>query len=415
MRTRLQLVTWGMLLALVVTAVLPPIAQAQPAARGRASEIIHRVRRGETLASIAARYHISIAQLAAYNGLRNPNFVYVGQRLRIPGRQSQPTPYAASFKIHIVRPGEYLALIAARYGTTVNAILRANRLLNRNVLYVGQRLRIPVPSSRPPTPTPQTVSKQVAPAVQPPRLPTPVPTSTPLPTSTFTPRPIPQLQPTPVPQLQPTSTPTPTPTLAPRPTRAATSVPRIHVVRRGEFIASIARRYGVSAQALMEANHLRNPNVVYPGQKLLIPAREAGAHPSPTPVHTVSARRSTVRAQASGKWIDVNVRTQTLTAYEGNRAVLTTKVSTGLPRTPTVLGRFRIYAKFRAQTMSGPGYYLPNVPYVMYFYGGYSIHGTYWHHNFGHPMSHGCVNMRTSEARWLYGWAPVGTLVVIHR
>jgi len=50
----------------------------------------------------------------------------------------------------------------------------------------------------------------------------------------------------------------------------------------------------------------------------------------------------------------------------------------------------------------------------MYFYEGYSLHGTYWHHNFGHPMSHGCVNMRTSDAAWLYNWASVGTLVNIH-
>jgi lipoprotein-anchoring transpeptidase ErfK/SrfK len=64
--------------------------------------------------------------------------------------------------------------------------------------------------------------------------------------------------------------------------------------------------------------------------------------------------------------------------------------------------------------MVGPGYDLPNVPYVMYFYQGYGLHGTYWHHNFGHPMSHGCVNFKTEDAGWLYNWASVGTLVNIH-
>ena len=64
--------------------------------------------------------------------------------------------------------------------------------------------------------------------------------------------------------------------------------------------------------------------------------------------------------------------------------------------------------------MSGPGYYLTNVPYTMYFYKSYGIHGTYWHNNFGYPMSHGCVNMRTSEAHWLYDFSPMGTLVYIH-
>ena len=47
--------------------------------------------------------------------------------------------------------------------------------------------------------------------------------------------------------------------------------------------------------------------------------------------------------------------------------------------------------------MSGPGYYLPGVPYVMYFYQGYGLHGTYWHDNFGQPMSHGCVNLPTRK------------------
>jgi lipoprotein-anchoring transpeptidase ErfK/SrfK len=51
---------------------------------------------------------------------------------------------------------------------------------------------------------------------------------------------------------------------------------------------------------------------------------------------------------------------------------------------------------------------------TMYFYKGYGIHGTYWHHNFGHPMSHGCVNMYTPDAEWMYYWASVGTLVNIH-
>ena len=64
--------------------------------------------------------------------------------------------------------------------------------------------------------------------------------------------------------------------------------------------------------------------------------------------------------------------------------------------------------------MAGPGYYLPNVPYTMYFYQGYGLHGTYWHHNFGTPMSHGCVNLATPDAEWLYNWASVGTLVNVH-
>jgi lipoprotein-anchoring transpeptidase ErfK/SrfK len=79
-----------------------------------------------------------------------------------------------------------------------------------------------------------------------------------------------------------------------------------------------------------------------------------------------------------------------------------------------VVGTFNIYIKLAATTMEGEDYYLPNVPYTMFFYKDYGIHGTYWHNNFGHPMSHGCVNVSTPAAAWLFGWASVGTPVVTH-
>jgi len=114
------------------------------------------------------------------------------------------------------------------------------------------------------------------------------------------------------------------------------------------------------------------------------------------------------------RWIDVDLSEQTLTAYENGVAVHTTLVSTGLPQTPTPKGQFRIWIKFRYDDMEGPGYYIEDVPYVMYFYNGYGLHGVTWHGNFGHPMSHGCVNLPTEEAGWLFNWADVGTLVNIH-
>jgi lipoprotein-anchoring transpeptidase ErfK/SrfK len=113
-------------------------------------------------------------------------------------------------------------------------------------------------------------------------------------------------------------------------------------------------------------------------------------------------------------WIDINLSQQMLYAYEGNTLVASFIVSTGTWQHPTVTGRYYIYLKFLYTDMAGPGYYLPNVPYTMYFYKGYGIHGTYWHSNFGVPMSHGCVNMRTDDAAWLYYWAPMGTLVNSH-
>ncbi len=114
------------------------------------------------------------------------------------------------------------------------------------------------------------------------------------------------------------------------------------------------------------------------------------------------------------RWIDVDLSSQTVSAYEGQSNINTFVVSTGTWQHPTVTGKFHVYVKYRYTDMAGPGYYLPDVPYTMYFYDGYGLHGTYWHSNFGTPMSHGCINLRTEDAGWLYNWASVGTLVNVH-
>ncbi len=141
--------------------------------------------------------------------------------------------------------------------------------------------------------------------------------------------------------------------------------------------------------------------------------------PPPTntlwPTDTALPYFSPVPPVADGeRWIDVDLSNQRLYAYQGNTLVASFIVSTGTARHPTVTGRYRIYLKLLYTDMAGPGYYLPDVPYTMYFYKGYAIHGTYWHNNFGVPMSHGCVNMRIDDAAWLYAWAPLGTLVNVH-
>jgi len=123
---------------------------------------------------------------------------------------------------------------------------------------------------------------------------------------------------------------------------------------------------------------------------------------------------------AEEKHIYVNLKTQMLSAYDGDELFMETPVSTGLwGKTPT--GEFTIWIKLRSTTMSGGSgadyYNLPNVPHVMFFSNsevaasrGFSIHGTYWHNNFGHPMSHGCVNMKATDVAKLYDWAtPVST------
>ncbi|HKG53051.1 MAG TPA: L,D-transpeptidase family protein, partial [Anaerolineales bacterium] len=83
------------------------------------------------------------------------------------------------------------------------------------------------------------------------------------------------------------------------------------------------------------------------------------------------------------RWIDVDLTNQSVYAYEGDTVVNSFIVSTGTWLTPTVTGQYKIYVKIRSGNMHGPGYFLPDVPYIMYFYKGYGLHGTYWHHNFG--------------------------------
>jgi len=121
---------------------------------------------------------------------------------------------------------------------------------------------------------------------------------------------------------------------------------------------------------------------------------------------------ATVLGEATGeeKWIEVDLTNQRIKAHEGDRVVYDFPMSSGkFVKTPT--GEYRIWSKFKYTKMeggvkgTGTYYYLPNVPYTMYFYQGFGIHGTYWHNNFGTPMSHGCVNVAIPHAEKLFYWA----------
>lgn len=143
------------------------------------------------------------------------------------------------------------------------------------------------------------------------------------------------------------------------------------------------------------------------------------------------------------RWIDVNLKTQTLVAFEGVRPVFATLVSSGKEskdkekdhRTPT--GEWRIREKHVTTTMDGDGtaagdlpYSIEDVPYVMYFHRAFALHGAFWHSNYGVQMSHGCVNLAPLDAKWVFrftgpslpeGWHGVwataahpGSRVVVH-
>lgn len=117
------------------------------------------------------------------------------------------------------------------------------------------------------------------------------------------------------------------------------------------------------------------------------------------------------------KHIYVDLSKQMLYAKEGDKEVFSFPISSG-KWYPTPTGDFRIWVKLRYTRMTGGNpaihtfYDLPNVPYTMFFYNnqtpktlGFGLHGAYWHNNFGHPMSHGCVNISIANSERLYNWA----------
>jgi|ERR1700722_2644573 len=144
-----------------------------------------------------------------------------------------------------------------------------------------------------------------------------------------------------------------------------------------------------SATGMFEGHKVTPPKISL--ASLTIPSNVLGAATNPGDKH-----------------IYVDLSSQRLYAYQGDSLVMNTFISSG-KWDPTPVGNFHIWEKLVSTTMAGgsgaDAYDLPNVPYVMYFYQDYGLHGAYWHNNFGHPMSHGCINERIVDAKALYEWA----------
>lgn len=261
---------------------------------------------------------------------------------------------AASPSFVVVGYGDTLYQIAARNGTTVQALMKANGIPNPNFIYAGQRLVLP------------------------------------------------------------------TLNYAPGALAGATTTGNVYIVVPGDTLAIVASKFGTTISALMRANGIYNQNFIYVGQRLNVPGKTPLPAPQPptAPAKNPPPKPNLVSTPLDGKWIDIDIGSQTITAYQGSTPLKTVLVSTGLAWYPTPIGRYKVYMKIRSQTMSGgygaSAYRLPGVPWVMYFTGAYAIHGTYWHHNFGRPMSHGCVNLTIDDAKWFFDWAEIGTPVVTH-
>ena len=174
-------------------------------------------------------------------------------------------------------------------------------------------------------------------------------------------------------------------------------------------------------EPLADPRALRN---LVAGKPLVKPADESYGEFHGTVVRSPAISALTQMSRVLGlasepgqKRIEVNLSVQKVLAFEGDTKVFDFDISSG-KWWPTPTGEFTIWAKVRSQKMEGGNpaihtyYNLPNVPYVMFFANdevakmrGFSFHGTYWHNNFGHPMSHGCVNMKIADAHALYDWA----------
>lgn len=448
-------------------------------ARVALADTSYRVQPGDTLTSIAARYGVTVDSIVVANGLPNRSMIYVGQSLTIPtGTPKPPSGNTNSGGTYVVQPGDSLSGIAYRYGITAQALASANGLSLSSVIYAGQTLIIPgagqQPPQQPPTPKPTTqplptqqpdgkpgtyvvqpgdsfsriankfgISAQalaeanglnlasfiyagqvltipgagpiqtVAPTEVPPTIP-PTPVES-------TPVPVTEIPATIVPTAGTTTTPMPVES----PTEAELGKPVKYTVQPGDTLSIIAARFSTTVSALMELNNLTDPNFIYVGQVLTLvkgndqnnnPPEATGTPGESTPIPTPTPPMG----KFGPKWVDVNITTQTMVAYEGQTPVYSSKVSSGTANHPTVLGTYRVYAKYVTTRMQGGTkgidyYNIPDVPYTMYFYSGYALHGAYWHNNFGHPMSHGCVNLPVDVAKWLFEWAPIGTMVVTHK
>ncbi len=169
-----------------------------------------------------------------------------------------------------------------------------------------------------------------------------------------------------------------------------------------DFIVSHGKRWFVIEDDLLRVRYA----VVADHLRLLTPAEVTPLSPDVPP---------------GEKHIWVSLREQRLVAYEGEEAVFQAQISSGIPSeqptdngipTKTPSGRFFVTSKAFARHMGNgdlttalEAYELPGVPWVAFFVEtGVAFHGTYWHDNFGRPMSHGCINMRTEDARWLFRW-----------
>lgn len=366
---------------------------------------------------------------------------------------SHAAPAARPFQdatIYVVQSGDSLRAIAAQYGVSIGAIVRANNLANPDVIYPGQQLIIPVGGA---SATAAPAPANTATAVPAPVL--PVNTATPVPASA-----------TPAGAVAPTSAPMSGTATSP----AAASTTGTHTVQLGDTLEKLARQYGVTTAAIIEANGIRNPDLLWVGQKLIIPASTA-----PKPTATQAAAGPTVYVVKSGDTLGqiaqrfgttvsalvaanslpnannitvgtrllipkagdssgasvlgqptkfvVSISQQRCWLYRGDVVIAKWVCSTGRTGSGTRTGTFRIQSKMVKAFGSTWNIWMPY--WLGIYWAGASengIHGLPWNAKtgvqvwtgyVGTPITFGCVMLDNVNAKMLYDVAYIGMPVVI--
>ncbi len=374
-------------------------APKEPEPQVEASGITHKVKFGESLAKIAAAYGVSLYDLQALNDVWTW-VIFVGQELEIPagGRapdtqdappEPEPEPTADNTspstqpKTHTVQRGETLFSIAKRYGVSLDALMRANGIEDVTRIHAGNTLRVShLDSFAPPAATNDASSPAPAQAAPPAA---------------------------PAGRALPVVTTMPAPGIYP-----AGDLGQQYTVGRGEYLTELGVRFNMEWRVLAKINGIIPPYALHHQQTLRIPS--FAEYLSYLPDNSSYKLFYTTHHHPGprvgvGREIVIELGRQSIYAYENGVLQKRALISSGKMMTPTVQGDYKIYLKYRSQTMSGPGYSLDNVEWPMYFHAGYAIHGTWWHTMFGTPMSHGCVNLTNADAQWFWEFAPLGTPV----
>ncbi|MFN2186098.1 MAG: LysM peptidoglycan-binding domain-containing protein, partial [Anaerolineae bacterium] len=315
---------------MAVIAVVAILAFGGFAGPAHAQGQTHTVRRGETLSSIAARYGTTVQAIVQVNGLANANYIYAGQRLIIPGSGGSVASQSGASGAYTVQRGDTLYSIATRHGTTVAALVQANGL-GSYLIYVGQRLVIPGAASSGPT---QSGASQAASG------------------GTYTVRRGDTLsaiaarygttvaavmqangllssliytgQRLTIPGVGSSGTASTSP--------AQSGAGQAYTVQRGDTLYDIAVRHGTTVPAIMQANNLYS-SIIYVGQRLVIPgAGSSGAASSGT-------------ATGGGKRIVVDLSEQRMYVYQNGQLLWNWVVSTGRPGQETAVGHYKVLNK----------------------------------------------------------------------